>query len=134
MDIVFRDRRIVAAERKTQENGKRESTREGGRKGGVEHGKTYQTSELGGGVGGGREGERGEGRTWCRRAIRSLQHKTFQYLPYVSMVCFDCDTGTIPFNDTNQWNSTLLKVRIFPDDLLVDLVLVRYHSDEGFHR
>ena len=61
---------------------------------------------------------------WSRRVACSFQLKVYQHLSDVSLVRLDGHAVTIPFNDTIQYSSALLKVCVFPNHLLLFLPLL----------
>ena len=71
--------------------------------------------------------------TWSRSVVRSFQLKTLQYLPDVPLVRLNCDAATTSLDDPIQYSSTLLKVCVFSNHLLLDLIFPRYLTAEKFH-
>ena len=54
-------------------------------------------------------------------------------LPDMSLIRLNCDAVATPFNDTIQYSCVLLKVCVFLNHLILDLVFSRYLFDECFH-
>ena len=68
-----------------------------------------------------------------RCVIRSFQPKILQHLPDVSLIRVDRDAVATTPDDTVQDCSTPLKVCVFSDHFLLDLVFSLCHFDEEFH-
>ena len=65
--------------------------------------------------------------------VRSFQLETLQYLPDVPLVRLNGDAVATSLDDPIQHSPTLLKVCVFSNHLLLDLIFPRYLSDEKFH-